>query len=208
VANVLFARAALGICDDSLITLRSSVDRLLESYSQPTKRDGMRRALIERSMLLAFPCLGQQAIDGSAPPANGLPKAQRAVAEGNRRLAKFVLDSISLARVASRPGDVALDRTFQEAWLRAAIGDTVGATRQLDLVLGALPTLGIFAVREAAQAAAVGRALMLRSELAAKTGDVATRRQRAREALALWQHADAPMAHTLARLRALASAAR
>jgi protein kinase-like protein len=207
VADRLFARAAAGVCDDSLLTLRAEIDRLLDSYSQPTKRDEMRRSLVERPMLLAFPCLGTRAIEKTASRVT-LARAQRAAAGGDRRTAMILLDSLAGARLATRPGDVSLAFTVQEAWLRSSLGDLPAAARQLDLVLDALPTLGMFAVREEQQSAAIGRALTLRSELAAKMGDVVQRRQRARQALALWQHADASMAPTLDRLRALASAAR
>jgi hypothetical protein len=88
------------------------------------------------------------------------------------------------------------------------MGDTTAALRQLDLVLNAFPTLGQYAVREEAQSAAIGRALMLRAEVAAAQGDVAVRQRRAGEALMLWDHAEPSMNAAIARLRALASAAR
>jgi tRNA A-37 threonylcarbamoyl transferase component Bud32 len=207
VASQLFARAASGVCDDSLLVLKQAVDRLLDSYSQPTKRQEMRRSLVERPMLLAFPCLGVRATENLTSTL-ALARAQRAAAAGDHQVAALLLDSIARTREATRPGDVSLAFTVQEAWLRASIGDVAAATNQLDLVLNALPTLGVFAVREEAQSAAIGRALALRAELAAKTGDVVQRRQRAREALALWQHADPSMGPTLDRLRALASFAR
>jgi hypothetical protein len=96
----------------------------------------------------------------------------------------------------------------QEASLRASVGDASGAIRHLDYVLTALPTLGTFAVREEAQAAALGRALTLRAELAAAAGDSATAARRARQALTLWERADPPLARTLGRLRELARVGR
>ena len=167
----------------------------------------MRRRMIERPMSLAFPCLGARAFE-TVPASLPLSLAQRAAASNDRRTATALLDSMSRNRLAGRPGDLALDFTVQEAWVRLRLGDTASATRQLDLVLDALPTLGTFAVREGAQSAAIGRALLLRAELAGKVGDVAQRRQRATQALALWKNADTPMAPTLNHLRALASAAR
>ena len=55
------------------------------------------------------------------------------------------------------------DDALQEAWLRLAIGDTTAAVRQLDLVLNALPTLGQWAVREEAQAAARKKEILLKA---------------------------------------------
>jgi eukaryotic-like serine/threonine-protein kinase len=204
VESRLVVRAAAGVCDDSLSVLRRSIGSLLESFSAPAHRDELRSRLLVRPMSLAFPCLGARAIDEVAAELP-LDRAQRAYAVGNRRLTRLVLDSMVDARRIARPGDVSLDFTVQEAWLRAALGDTAAAERQLDLVLGALPTVGAWAVREVGQSAAVGRALELRAELAARRGDKATSRRRAGEVLVLWKHADSALTPTLDRMRALSS---
>jgi hypothetical protein len=142
------------------------------------------------------------------PALTPLDIAQHAAAAKDNRRVRAVLDSLDDVRRVLLPGEVALDFTVQEAWLRTSIGDTVVAIRQLDRVLNAFPTLGQWATREDAQAAAVGRALVLRAELAASMGEVAERQRRAREALVLWQHADASFGPTLDRLRALATPTR
>jgi hypothetical protein len=200
----LLLRAAAGVCDDSLLVLRGAIDQLLESYGEPTRRASLRRLLLGRAMSLAFPCLGTRALDGLTFewPIAG---AQRAMAAGNRRLAAAVLDTLLARRVAWLPGDVSLDETVQEASVRATIGDTVGAARQLDRVLDALPTLGPWAVREPVQAAAIGRAFAYRAELAARSGDASQARRWARAALVIWQHADPSLATVVARLRVLAA---
>jgi len=97
---------------------------------------------------------------------------------------------------------------LQEARLELAIRDTAPAVRRLDLVLHALPTLGPFAVREEAQAAAVGRAFALRAELARVAGDTTEQLRCARAALTVWRNADPGFAPTLQRLRSLASPVR
>jgi hypothetical protein len=203
----LFVRAAAGVCDDSLLALRQEIDRLLDSYSQPARRSEMRRDLLVRPMSFSFPCLGAPALEG-LPAITPLDVAQHAAAAKDGRRVKAVLDSIDDVRRVVLPGEISLDFTVQEVWLRASIGDTAMAVRQLDRVLNALPTLGQWSTREEAQAAAFGRALVLRAELAAGTGAVAERQRRAREALILWQHADPSFGPTLDRLRALAAPTR
>jgi hypothetical protein len=100
---------------------------------------------------------------------------------------------------------VALDHTVQEAWLRAASGDTAVAERQLDLVLEALPTLSArTAVLEGAQSAAVGRAMVLRADLALARRDSATARRWARNVVELWSQADAALRPTVERMKAVA----
>ncbi len=158
-------------------------------------------------MSLAYPCFGTSAFDG-LPPALPLDLAQRAALRGDRKRAAGVLDSIEAVRRVGLPGDVALDFVVQEARVRAAIGDTTNAILQLDRVLRALPTLSQFAVGEEAQAAAFGRAFLLRAELARATGDAAEQQLRARQALIVWRHADASLGPEIERLRVLAAGVR
>ena len=198
----LFARAAAGVCDDSLLILRRQLDTLLESYSQPIRRERFRRDLITRPMSLAYPCFGARAFDG-LPAALPLDVAQRAAASGDRRRAAAILDSVEAVRRVSLPGEIALDYVLQEAKVRASIGDTASATRQLDRVLRALPTLSQYAAREEAQSAAIGRALLFRADLAHASRDTAEQQLRARQALIVWRHADASLAPTIERLRLL-----
>jgi tetratricopeptide (TPR) repeat protein len=202
-ANRFFARAASGICDDSVATTRAAFDRALESYAQPNRRDQLRPVAIARAAALAFPCMRGNAHAG-LPPATPLDRAQRAFVARDNRRTRAILDSITAIRAGYRPGDIALDHTVQEAWLRASAGDSAGAARQLDLVLEALPTLSAMAVREEAQAAALGRAMVLRADLAAARRDTAGARRWAGAALDLWGAADPAFGATLIRMRGLA----
>ena len=202
-ANRFFARAASGVCDDSVAVARTAFDRALDSYAAPNRRDQLRTIAIARAATLAFPCLRAMALTGLTA-ASPLDRAQRArVAHDNRRV-RMILDSLTSVRSVYRPGDIALDHTVQEAWLRATAGDTAGAERQLDLVLDALPTLSALAVREDAQSAALGRAMVLRADLASARRDSATARRWATAALDLWAGADASFKPTLDRMRTMA----
>ncbi len=206
-ASRLFARAASGVCDDSLFALRRQLDTLLESYSQPIRRAQFRRELITRPMSLAYPCRGMRAFDG-LPAALPLDVAQRAAEGGDRRRAAAILDSVEAVRQVFLPGEIALDYVVQEAQVRASIGDTTSAIRQLDRVLRALPTLSQFAMREEAQSAALGRGFLLRAELARAKRDTAEQQLRARQGLVVWRHADASLAPSIERLRSLSSPVR
>jgi hypothetical protein len=199
----LFARAAAGVCDDSLLVLRGEVDRLLDSYSQPIRRTQLRRDLIARSMSLAFPCLGPRAFDG-VPRLSPLDEAERAATRGDKRAVRAVLDSLDAFRRLAVPGELSLDFVVQLAQVRTITGDTAGAIRQLDLVLDALPTLSRFAVFESGQSAALGRAFALRATLAGAVGDSTQRQFWARQALIVWRHADPSLAPAVERLRSLA----
>ncbi len=200
----LFARAAPGVCDDSLTALRKDFERLLESYSQPARRGYIRQLAIWQSAELSFPCLRGAAL-ADLTPTLPLHRAQLAFVGGDIARTRVILDSISAVRSGFRPGDIALDHTVQEAWLRAASGDTAAAERQLDLVLDALPTLSaLTAVREGAQSAAVGRAMVLRADLAVARRDSLTARRWARNVVDLWTHADPSLGPTVERMKTVA----
>jgi tetratricopeptide (TPR) repeat protein len=202
-ASRWFTRAATGICDDSLTVTRAAFDRALESFAQPNRRDQLRFVAIGRAGALAFQCMRAGAHAG-LPPATPLDRAQRAFAARDNRRTRVILDSITILRAGYRPGDIALDHTVQEAWLRAATGDSAGAIRQLDLVLEALPTLSALSTREDAQSAALGRAFVFRADLAAARRDPATAKRWAGAALDLWGGADASFNLTLSRMKTLA----
>ena len=202
-ASRFFARAAPGVCDDTLALLRRDFERVLDSYAPPNRKDQIRRTVLWQGAALSFPCLLGGALAGLAPSVP-LDRAQRAFAAHDVKRTRMLLDSLGSVRSVYRPGDISLDHTVQEAWLRAAAGDSAGAERQLDLVLDALPTLGTQAVRETAQSAAVGRAMVLRAELAGARHDTATAHRWAKGALELWTKADASLKPTLDRMKVVA----
>jgi hypothetical protein len=140
-------------------------------------------------------------------PGNKLLAMQQALASSDTATLRSLLAAVSEDARTQRPGDIALDFTFQVAWLRAASGDTSGATRQLDRVLGSLSTLSAVSVREAASAAAAHRAMALRAELAATRGESNERRKWARAVVDLLAGADPPLQPIVARMRTLAALA-
>ena len=205
ISTALFMRAALGVCDDSLRTLRKRINALLESYVSPEQREAARTGILARPTQLAVGCLGPSAsieLSGAVPP---LMQAIQALGRGDRKRARFQLDSMQRLRRVTRPGEFSLDYTLTEAWLRAALGDSVAAAHQLDLTLTALPTLTPHVVYEPGMAAAVGRSMAWRAELAAHQGDAATAAMWASRVLTLWAHADPSLRPTLARMKAVAA---
>jgi hypothetical protein len=85
-----------------------------------------------------------------------------------------MLDSLDLLRRSRFPGALHIDEAYQETLLRIAIADTLGAVRQLDASLGALPTAGTSVLTEMPEAGALVRAMSLRGALAERFGDKAT----------------------------------
>jgi hypothetical protein len=130
---------------------------------------------------------------------------QRSFARNDLRAVRATLDSLAVIRRAAKPNDLTLDYTFQEAWLKSAMGDTAGAINQIDVALGALPTLNGHALRDPAVAAALGRSMALRADLAASRHDPRVAQQWASALVALWSSADSELQPTVSRMRQLAA---
>jgi hypothetical protein len=103
-----------------------------------------------------------------------------------------------------RPGDLAIEHVYHEAWLLLQVGDTVTATAYIARQLAALPAYRATVILdEPVQSGALVRLMAMRAELAAAAHDQATARRWAEPVAILWQHADAEMQPLVARMRAL-----
>lgn len=199
-----FASGALGICGEATQRLETQLEQQLQSYVRESERPAMRAAIEARSLGMMTPCTNGKSALRIDTPRDRLNRVQQVYGRGNYARVQTMLDSIRRSRSDRLPGDISFDYTYQEAWLRAAVGDTSGATRTLDLTLNALPSLSIPAIDEAAASAALGRAFILRADLAQKQNDLTTARKSAAAAAALWARADAELQPEVRRMRALA----
>jgi hypothetical protein len=197
-------RAALGICDDSIGTLVAAVEQTLVSYVGPVERPTLHDRLLERPVMLAAPCGGARTSLIIGAPATKLVRAQQRAARGDMAGVRLIMDSLNATRRNMRPGALSLDNLVQEAWLQDFGGDPKGAAARLDVTLNALPTLSTAIFAEPVMAAAVGRAMAYRAELAGRLNDPATAALWAARVLTLWVHADSNLGPTVARMRLLA----
>ena len=204
VSSAFFMRTALGVCDDSVRALRSRLTTLMESYVSPSRRPLVRDAMMQRPLNFAVGCFGPAPLLQIGQP---MPttRIEQSLARNDFAAARRQLDSLQRARRLLRPGEYALDYTITEAWTRAVLGDTAAAIRQLDLTLTALPTLLSRVVYEPGMAAAVGRSMVMRAELAGRQGDRGSAALWASRVLTLWAHADPSLAPTIARMKQLAA---
>jgi len=203
-AGQLFAHAALGICGSDTRALQARLSDDIESYVAQEDQIRTRASLTSRSNSMLVPCTsGASALD--IPPSRDmLFSIQQAFARKDFALARSLFARVAATQRMQRPADVSLDRTFQEAWLRAAIGDTVGAIRQLDQTLRALPDLSSLPLQDPASVAALPRAMMLRANLAAAQSDGATSKRWAAATAALWFAADPPLKAYVRQMETLA----
>ncbi len=205
-AAPFFAFAALGVCSDTTRALERRLDDQLAHYVAEDKLPAVRSVVKARPLSMLAPCTGGRSSLRIDAAGNRLLKLQQAFVTRDTRSLRTLLHSVASDAKTQRPGDVSLDITYQLAWLRSAMGDTAGAVLQLDRVLGALPSLSASSLREAGSAAAAGRAMALRAELATAQGDVEAQTKWARALADLWATSDPPLQIVVARMRALAGA--
>jgi len=204
-AAPFFAFAALGVCSDTTFALERRLDDQLAHYVAEDKLAGVRVAVKARPLSMLAPCTGGKSSLGVDAAGYRLLKMQQAFATHDTRNLGILLKSVDSDSRTQRPGDVSLDLTYQLAWLHSAMGDTAAAVRQLDRVLGALPSLSASSLREAGSAAAAGRAMTLRAELAISQGDLEAQKKWAGALADLWGTADSPLLPVVAKMRAVAA---
>jgi serine/threonine protein kinase/tetratricopeptide (TPR) repeat protein len=206
-AAPFFAFAALGVCSDTTRALERRLDDQMAHYVAETRLPSVRVAVKARPLSMLAPCNAGKSSLGIDATGYRLLRLQQAFALHDTRNLRILLESVASDSKTQRPGDVSLDVTYQLAWLRSAMGDTAAAVHQLDRALGALPSLSASSLREAGSAAAAGRAMVLRVELATAQGDVLDQKKWARALADLWATADAPLQPVVTKMRALAGPA-
>jgi tetratricopeptide (TPR) repeat protein len=206
-AAPFFAFAALGVCSDSTTALERRLDDQLAHYVAEDRLQAVRGAVKARPLSMLAPCTAGKSSLGIDAAGSWLLKLQQAFATRDTRTLSLLLQGVASDARTQRPGDVSLDVTYQLAWLRSAMGDTAAAVRQLDRVLGALPSLSASSLREAGSAAAAGRAIALRAELASAQGDLEAEKKWGLALADLWATADAPLQPLVTKMRALAAPA-
>ena len=199
------SRAIFGLCDDTLRNFSSRLDGMLASYvADSSERATARVAASWRVLSASVPCLGPSVVTGFETR-DPLVAQQQGFARSASRGALARFDSVQSTRKGLRPGDVAIDYTYQEALLLLAAGDSATAAEHLDRTLDALPTLSVYVLSFPSQAAALVRAMALRADLGVKRGEREKAKRWAAAVAALWSHADPDLQPVVERMRRIAS---
>jgi serine/threonine protein kinase/tetratricopeptide (TPR) repeat protein len=192
-ASEFFAYAVLGVCGVPLAGAIARLDSALRNYVDSDIRATVASDVSGRASSLASPCTHGESALRIAAPTDWLQRAQQALARNEPARTRAFLDESPAAKGSKKPGDMSPDYTFQEAWLRAQIGDTAAAAARLDAELAALPAFGSAVFADVVGAASFPRAMALRSEIAAKRGENSVARRWALALDALWGSADPPL---------------
>jgi hypothetical protein len=202
-AAALLVFAALGGPVDSVLALEQAVLRHVGADpAAPASRQAA--AVLERAAMVAFPHLRLSSLARAVTAGDYTAAAESAFARGDTAEVYAVLDRMHAARRTLRPADLTIDNIYVEAWLLASSGDTAGAVARLDPTLDALAFAPPRTLYDPVRAAGLVRAMALRADLAARTGDTTTARRWARAVADLWSRSDPFLRPASERMGALA----
>jgi tetratricopeptide (TPR) repeat protein len=204
-AAAFFAFSAVGVCADTTLRLERELDAQITHYIAEDQQAQVAARVKLRPLSMLGPCSHGASSVKLPATGNSIVRMQQALAHSDNAAVARVLLPIVETGKTQRPGDVALDFTYLVSWLRAEQGDTLGATAQLDRVLGSLPSINANSLREPASAASAVRMMVLRADIAAANNDSVTARRWAKAVLDLWAGADAPVRQVLLRMKALST---
>jgi tRNA A-37 threonylcarbamoyl transferase component Bud32/tetratricopeptide (TPR) repeat protein len=201
----LSAYSSFGTPMDSMVALEDRVERLIPSYVEPGRRTKVRQALLDHPTLLAFPERGIRPMHRKQA-GRYLLRMQWLLGQKDTAGLRESFKELKEVQRDLRPGDVAFDGTYHEAWLLLAIGDTNQAIQLLDLSLDALPAMRTEILDQLPQIATLVRGMALRADLAAARHDTTTASRWARDVVLLWSGADQELQPTVTRMRSLEQA--
>jgi len=176
-ASEAFVIAATGTCDERLPGLFARIDSVIMRVVSPAEQPAARSQLVDWSASLAVPCTNAESVRKIATTGDYLIEAQKKLLAGDKRGVVDVLSRVARRRRLGRPGDIALDVAYQEAWLMLAIGDSSSSAERLEGILQSLPLAGPSLTSELSQSAALRRILQTAGGLARARADTTAARR-------------------------------
>jgi len=189
-ASDFLVLAALGVCGDTLRALEERVRRVVEVAVPETKRRAVLGRVMLPSVRLAASCNGYRTLQPLPGGNDPLMALQRLAMGGRFGELRRRLAALGVERRSVAIAEVSLDQAVQESLLLQASGDAAAASSQLQAALDGLSTSSGFTLEEVAQAAAIGRGLVLLSALDAQPEGWARGAGPRLDAAVLWRSAD------------------
>ena len=199
--RAMLAYVSFGTPADSIVSSMRSVERAIGSYVPAGNRGIVREAVMSIPLTLVYPVFPKLSIQRDPSAGDYLLEIQLAASRHDSAAVRSQLRAVNSMRALDRPGELSVYLTYQEAWLLLQVGDTTAATSKLDATLGALPALGPYILDYVQDAVFLVRAMALRSDLAALSGDARTARRWAAAVSDLWERSDTPLQSEVARMR-------
>jgi hypothetical protein len=165
------------------------------------------REWVGRPATIAFPTYRFATLDSVAGLGDYLVDAQLALTRGDSAAVRATLSMVGDLRRAVPPANLTWDGLYPEAWLLAELGDAEAALSWLDPAFRSLPQAAPQVLSTPERAAALMRAMVLRSRLAVRLGDLDGARRWAKAVVILWGDADPFLQPIVSELRTLAETA-
>jgi hypothetical protein len=186
---------------DSLLAVISRLSANLASLVSPREAQAMRTAVFATPLPLAAPVIGPEAVFALGPTSDLFTRALAAFARRNLKATRAYLDSLTELHSDFAAGEITMDAVYRESWLRAAVGDTMVAMKQVESALRGLPGALPSILRRPRLAASLVRVMALNAELAHATGNRDAARKWALYVLRLWGQGDITTAATVSRMQ-------
>jgi hypothetical protein len=199
----LLAFAALGGPADSLSELARVVGVGVQTMPL-SSRQAARRDWLTRAATLAFPDYQFPMLANGGETGLRLGNLIVASLSDDTARVQRILSDISTVRQGFRPADIMPDGLLPEASALVRTGDVTGAIARLDPTLSTIRFTSSQDLAFISQAGSLVRAMILRADLAKRTGDETTARMWARAVVELWSGADPFLQPTVQRMQQLA----
>ncbi len=191
-APSLLLYAAFGGPPDTIAVLEARLRAAMTGRLTKAEQETIRSGWILRSALLAVPNVHISIEDGGSAPDNAPMRMLRALASRDLLMAQRATadQRRDLRRAQWRAANISPDALYSTGAVLASLGDPNGAVAWLDPTLDSLGGAVPRVLATPPNAAALVRAMILRSELAKQMGDQDAARRWAAAVLTLWENAD------------------
>ncbi len=203
-APQLLILAAFSGPPDSLRQLGLRVSNAIAQGTVPSDRLAEQVEWLGRPATLAFPTLAIAGTEHLVGRGDNLLDAQNSLLHGDTNAVRRAFENLAESRRNVEPEWLPFDGLVVETRLLMAAGDTVGAIKWLSPSLAALHRANFSRFGLTIQPIALVRSMVLRADLAAQTGDMATAASWARPVTVLWSSADQFLRPTVDRMARLA----
>ena len=206
-AAMLQVLAAVGVRPDSLLLLEQRISTAIDASVAPERRSSVRMSLIGRAATMGFPVFRSAFIPEFAANGDALAMAEQAWARGETTKVRGLLTTLEKNRRFVPPEDLKLETLLPEAELLRGMGDARAAIARFDRTLKAISASELAQLQDPIGAATMARAIGVRAELAATTGDSREAARWGKVLSVLWADADSMLQPTVRALTAMSGKA-
>jgi hypothetical protein len=199
-AQALLAFASLGSSPDSMRILETGLSNAISNVTSPERHRALIQTLLTGPAMMALPDY-ELAITRSLKNTGVFLESENHFLDNNPQGVLASINRLAESRKLNRPADFTIDGIFVEAWLLHAVGHSAEAAQRLDSTLNAIRWFAPGSLSDSRAAGSLVRAMLLRAEIAAKTGDAETARRWSSPIITLWAEAEPVMESRVAQAR-------